>query len=169
MMFTSVSLLRWGLAAISVGWIFMLIAAAATASLPNPGSIPYAFATVVYLVGSVVCHQRPERSFQWWSAQAPVCARCVGIYVGAALGATWALGGASIRSAVPSAALDRLSARVRVSLALAVMPTLLTLLFEWGTGMMPSHWIRLAAGLVLGAVAAFAIAEACSFLGAKTT
>jgi uncharacterized membrane protein len=169
-MFTSASSLRWGLIAISVGWVIMLIAAAAAASLPHPGSILYAFSTLVYLAGSVVCHQRPERSLHWWSAQAPVCARCVGLYVGAALGAMWAaFGSASMRSPVRSDALDRLSARTRVSLALALIPTLLTLVFEWSTGVMPAHWIRLAAGVVLGAAAACAIAEACSLLGARTT
>jgi uncharacterized membrane protein len=46
-------------------------------------------AALPYLVGSVVCHQLPERSFHLAGAQLPVCARCTGLYVGAALGLVW--------------------------------------------------------------------------------
>ena len=40
-----------------------------------------------YLVGSLICHQRPDRSFRPWGVQMPVCARCAGLYLGAAVGA----------------------------------------------------------------------------------
>ncbi len=40
----------------------------------------------VYGVGSLICHQLPERSYHLWAAQMPVCARCAGIYFGAACG-----------------------------------------------------------------------------------
>lgn len=33
-----------------------------------------------------VCHQRPERSFWLFGAPVAVCARCLGVYVGAAIG-----------------------------------------------------------------------------------
>jgi uncharacterized membrane protein len=35
---------------------------------------------------ALVCHQRPERSFWIFGGSAAVCSRCLGIYVGAALG-----------------------------------------------------------------------------------
>ncbi len=35
---------------------------------------------------SLVCHQRPERSFWLFGGTVAVCSRCLGIYVGAALG-----------------------------------------------------------------------------------
>jgi len=35
---------------------------------------------------ALVCHQRPERSFWIFGAPVAVCARCLGIYVGAAIG-----------------------------------------------------------------------------------
>lgn len=35
---------------------------------------------------SLVCHQRPERSFWAFGAPIAVCARCLGIYIGAAIG-----------------------------------------------------------------------------------
>ena len=49
----------------------------------------------VYAVGSVVCHQLPERSFHLWAAQMPVCARCTGIYAGAAIAAIVGVAGAT--------------------------------------------------------------------------
>ena len=41
-----------------------------------------------YSCGSAVCHQRAERSFHLDAAQLPVCARCTGLYLGAAVGAS---------------------------------------------------------------------------------
>jgi uncharacterized membrane protein len=34
----------------------------------------------------LVCHQRPERSFRLFGGSVAVCSRCLGIYLGAALG-----------------------------------------------------------------------------------
>lgn len=41
---------------------------------------------VLFAIGGVICHQRPERSFFWDGHQLPVCARCTGLYVSAAVG-----------------------------------------------------------------------------------
>jgi uncharacterized membrane protein len=35
---------------------------------------------------ALVCHQRPERCFWIFGAPIAVCARCLGIYIGAAIG-----------------------------------------------------------------------------------
>jgi len=35
---------------------------------------------------AIVCHQRPERSFWMFGAEVAVCARCLGIYLGVAIG-----------------------------------------------------------------------------------
>lgn len=44
----------------------------------------------VYAIGSVICHQLPERSFFIDGRQLPVCARCAGLYVSGAVGiAAW--------------------------------------------------------------------------------
>jgi uncharacterized membrane protein len=40
----------------------------------------------VFAVGAVICHQLPERSFFWDGHQFPVCARCTGLYLSAAVG-----------------------------------------------------------------------------------
>jgi uncharacterized membrane protein len=78
----------------------------------------------------------------------PVCARCTGIYVGAVLGA---LGSRSLR--IPGA-------RPRVLLLLAVAPSLATLAYEWTTGQMPSHAVRIAAGIPIGLVVAWLVVAA---------
>lgn len=47
----------------------------------------------IFAVGSVICHQLPERSFFIDSRQLPVCARCTGLYLSGAAGlaAWWAV------------------------------------------------------------------------------
>ena len=55
------------------------------------GEILRFVAVFAYAAGSVVCHQLPERSFYWGQWKFPVCARCTGLYVSAAIGlAAWA-------------------------------------------------------------------------------
>jgi len=43
-------------------------------------------ASVIYAIGALICHQRPERSFFWGTHQFPVCARCTGLYLSGAAG-----------------------------------------------------------------------------------
>jgi uncharacterized membrane protein len=43
-------------------------------------------AAVIFAIGAVICHQRPERSFFWGAHQFPVCARCTGLYLSALAG-----------------------------------------------------------------------------------
>jgi hypothetical protein len=50
--------------------------------------------------------------------------------------------------------------RVQLALALAVVPTLLTLVYEWTTGVMPAHAIRAAAGVPIGLVVAWLVVAA---------
>ena len=44
------------------------------------------FVVFIFAIGSVICHQIPERSFFWDGHQLPVCARCTGLYASAAVG-----------------------------------------------------------------------------------
>jgi uncharacterized membrane protein len=46
----------------------------------------YPVAVGLYRGFAFVCHQRPERSFWLLGAPVAVCARCLGIYIGAAIG-----------------------------------------------------------------------------------
>ena len=100
-------------------------------------------AAFVYGISSLVCHQLPERSFYWGAVQFAVCARCTGIYLGAALAATGAAasGPARIASFGP---------HVRTLLLAGAAPTAVTVLAEWLGAWTPSHAVRLVAGLPLG-------------------
>jgi len=47
---------------------------------------------IVWMASSVICHQRPERSFHAAAVQYPVCARCTGLYLAAPFGLLVAFG-----------------------------------------------------------------------------
>jgi hypothetical protein len=112
----------------------------------------------VYAAGSIICHQLPARSFYLWSAQMPVCARCTGLYAGAAIAALCLMRGTRWPRLPPA------SRAVRARLAAAALPTLATLAIEWTTGPAPSNIVRALAGLPLGAAVAWAIG---AVLGSK--
>jgi hypothetical protein len=166
----SVSSLRDAFIAASVGWAILLVVAPLLASRAHASMTASALILAVYGIGSLVCHQLPERSYHLWSAQMPVCARCAGIYLGAAVAAFGAIGGracsgerSSARKRSPwsvPARRDRGPSEARVALALAVTPTLVTLVYEWSTGDMPSHAIRAAAGVPIGLVVAWLVVAA---------
>src|SRR5437867_5206015 len=58
-----------------------------TAARSDASPAMYVVAVAVYGAGSIICHQLPGRTFHVGSAQMPVCARCTGIYAGAAMAA----------------------------------------------------------------------------------
>ncbi len=161
------SSLRAAFIAASVAWALLLLAAPFAASHPHASPLASALILGVYGIGSLVCHQLPERSYHVWTAQMPVCARCAGIYFGAVLGVAVAAVARGFEPSVwrvqPSGwrSAQRLALRrPRVALALAVVPTLLTLVYEWTTGDMPSHAIRAAAGVPIGVVVAWLVVAA---------
>jgi uncharacterized membrane protein len=136
--------LKWAFVASTVGWALALPLAAAAAATPHAPAGEYALAALAYAIGRLVCHQQIARSFQLWGVQLPVCARCTGIYVGAALAA------AAISLAQRPLRLDR----QRSLLLASAVPIALTLVFEWTTGITPSNVVRAISGLPLGAVVA---------------
>jgi uncharacterized membrane protein len=142
------SLLRWSLLALAVLWAGALVVASYSASLAEPGPVSYSFALAVYGIGTFICHQRPERSFHLWMTQLPVCARCAGIYFGAAIGLLGLF--------LP---ISRLGGRVSL-LAVALVPTTLTIAFEWATATMLPNAVRAAAGALLGVSAALLVLDA---------
>lgn len=135
-------LLAVALTAASVAWVALLIAAPLVlARAPGSPSI-----AVLYTAAGLVCHQRPERSFAIAGTQLPVCARCLGLYAAGAAGAVAAL-------AVGARRLRGGSRAVRVALALAAAPTIVTVVVEWVALAVPSNAVRAVAALPLGAAA----------------
>jgi uncharacterized membrane protein len=142
-------ILRRAFAGASIGWAAALPIATLIASRQVTSPSVYLFGFAVYVVGSFVCHQRPERSFHLWAHQMPVCARCTGIYAGAAL--TALLWPVAQRFPVIARRLESTIARSPKGFALvACAPAAATLVYEWTTGVTPSNWIRAASGLWLG-------------------
>jgi uncharacterized membrane protein len=136
------------LALAATGWLVLIV----TAPI-----LPVPIAGALYALGSFICHQRSERSFHLFAAQLPVCARCTGIYAGAALGC---LGGAlspRVRTLVTSSS-------ARMLLAAGTVPTALTLAFEWSGLWAGSNWARAAAGVPLGVASALVVVQAVATL-----
>ena len=109
---------------------------------------------LIYAAGSLICHQRPERSFHLGAAQLPVCARCLGLYAGGAMGLlTWTLVSRARRFRWPR----RSAARV---LLVSGVPTAVTVASAWlGLGDPANAWraalavpLGIAGGLLVGAV-----------------
>ena len=139
------NVIRRFLVAASLLWVAALVGATSVGARSRAGSAASVLSLATYAVGSLVCHQRPERSFHFWGAQFPVCARCAGIYAGAALTAIIA---SAIRHWTD---VNRVLHDAWPALSAAALPTVLTFAYEWTSGDMPSNGIRFAAGLPLGA------------------
>ena len=137
-------MLRKAFRAVAVSWALTLWLVPLTVSRPSAATfgVGYPFALLMYGVGSLVCHQRPERSFILFGARLPVCARCTGIYVGAA---------------IASIALWRMKTPSRTALLLSALPMFATLVFEWTTGEAPGNMVRAATGVPLGATVAWIV------------
>jgi len=132
---------RW-LVAAAVLWPLML----ATATWLRMTVDHRAWADLIYVAASRICHQRPDRSFQTAGVQWPVCARCAGLYAAAPFGAlaAWWLR--------PRAARDR-----KWWLAIAAAPTAATIVAEWLLGVAVTNSARGVAALSLGAALAYVL------------
>jgi uncharacterized membrane protein len=135
------------LALTAVTWLALLILAPV---------LPVPMAAILYALGSRICHQRPERSFHLFAVQLPVCARCAGIYAGAAAGSVLML----------SASMRERTFRVspRTLLLAGALPTLMTLILEWSGVWAGANDARAAAGVPLGLAVAFVVARAAATL-----
>ena len=115
---------------------------------------------MVYGIGSLVCHQIPERSFHLAGFQLPVCARCLGIYLGAVAGAGFVLMRASAGQRVVSLA----TVTVRRLAVAAAIPTLVTVALESAGIWYPSNVTRAIAGFPLGGMLALVVMSALATL-----
>jgi uncharacterized membrane protein len=120
----------------------LLLGAALSARVTAPANVRPGWTAIVYFAAGHMCHQQDGRSFHTHGVKWPVCARCAGLYLAAPLGAWLALG-------------RRRSQRAwLVVLAVAAVPTVVTVGWEWLGGAMPAHWIRFATALPLGTAVA---------------
>ncbi len=146
------------LPALAVAWAALILLAPWLGSGAAGGHGAAWLSASAYWLGSLVCHQRPERSFHLAGAQLPVCARCTGLYVSGALGVVFAWWrGWPSRSA-------RFSSW-RVPLVLAALPTAVTLVVEWWWPAATSNAVRAITAVPAGVVAGLLLAEFSGFRG----
>jgi uncharacterized membrane protein len=151
------AVIRAALVSAALLWSGLILAAPWIAT--SPDRIPSHLAAGTYVVGAAVCHQRPERSFHISSVRLPVCARCTGLYLSAALGAIAGLAWAGSREKHPR----RNQRDWRSWLAAAAVPTALTLVLEWLGLWAPSNAARALAAAPLGVVGGLLVAVGLSF------
>lgn len=150
----------------------MLALAPFLASREHASALGTWLVVAVYAIGSMVCHQLPERSYHLWTAQMPVCARCAGIYAGAAVAAAIAAFSAPLKRCPTELRRPadtqrptgdtpyvghpfRGAVTARTALLVAALPGALTLAYEWTTGQTPGNLIRAASGIPIGVVVAW--------------
>lgn len=113
----------------------------------------------IFAIGSVICHQLPDRSFFVDGQQLPVCARCTGLYLGAAAGfAAWLL----VRIGRGRGAGAIQPRRAMAFVAIAAAPTIVS--FTSGViGLWDgSNATRAALALPLGVTAGAVVAAVCT-------
>ena len=133
-------MLAAALTTLALGWSLLIVATPVAAST---GRGTWA-AAIAYQIGSLVCHQRPDRSFHLAGVQMAVCARCFGLYAAGAAGLLLAAGG--FRDRWPSRA-------NRLVLAAAAVPIVATVALEWAGTIHTSNAVRMLSGLPLGVIA----------------
>jgi uncharacterized membrane protein len=141
------------IAVASLAWLALLIV--------TP-FVPPALATLIYAAGSVICHQIPERSFHLAGFQIPVCARCLGIYAGAAAGASIHVLGVLATDSMRWRILTPQAARRLF--VLSALPTLLTVGLEWAGVWSGTNVVRAIAGVVVGIGGALVVMSAVATL-----
>ena len=115
---------------------------------------------IIFAVGSLVCHQRPERSFFVDGRQLPVCARCTGLYVSGAVGLMAWLAFKIARRWRPIAVDPRRAARVLVLVAIPTALSLATgMLGVWDGDNLTRALLALPLGAVAGAIVAAVVTK----------
>ena len=134
--------------ALVVGGILWLAAIlAAPLAIASSRGVLSIGAACTYAAGSRICHQRPERCFSIRGRPMPVCARCTGLYAGAAIAGPLGLLLASAWS----------SRRARLAVTLAALPTIVSWGLEYAGMAHPSNAARALLALPLGFVVAWLV------------
>jgi uncharacterized membrane protein len=107
--------------------------------------------SAIYRIGSMICHQKADRSFHTGGVPWPVCARCTGLYAAAPFGAVIAIAAASRRRST------LWKAGAWPIFIVAAIPTAITLAIEWPRIAATSNLVRFVTALPLGAAVAFLI------------
>lgn len=152
------AVVRAALVSAALLWAVLVLAAPSLGSRPH--AVPAHVAAATYLVGSAVCHQRPERSFHVGGLRLPVCGRCTGLYLSGAAGV---LAGLAWAAGSRRRGRRRPAGDWRPWLLAAAVPTGVTLLAEWAGWWVPSNAARALAAVPLGAVAGGLVAVGLSF------
>jgi uncharacterized membrane protein len=145
-----------------VAWAIALPLAPLAVSRPHGGPVMLGFIYGVYTIGRIICHQIPARSFHLWATPMPVCARCTGIYLGAAVAAALLLVRDVRLKPDATTSSNRTNAgprKARVLFVAAAIPTAATLVYQWTTGDTPANWIRAVAGAPIGVAVAWIVRE----------
>lgn len=135
-------------------WAVMLVATPYLLGHSHARGAGAVAAAVTYVVGGVLCHQQPTRSFHLWDTQMPVCARCSGLYMLAPLGVVLALGSGGRRSGSRTPAAGSRGSWpipvLRVALLVAAVPTLVTVGAELMGFSQPANVVRGVSAIPLG-------------------
>ena len=135
-------------------WAVMLVVAPYFLAHDHPQGIGALAAAAMYVVGGVVCHQQPTRSFYLWDTQMPVCARCSGLYVLAPLGIVLALGSGGQRAgrgrSTEQSRANWSTRVVRMVLLVAATPTVATAGGELAGFLHPTNLARAVSAVPLG-------------------
>ena len=142
------------LAILAVAWA--VAAVAAPVALAHGYAV---FPAIVYEAAGLICHQRPDRSFQLEGIQLPVCARCSGLYAAGAAGAV------SAWMVARAPAGEVLTRRASWALAMAALPIAATVGLEWAHVLFPGNPVRALSALPLGATAGHLFVRALAVRG----
>jgi hypothetical protein len=142
---------------VTTGWAAWLVAAPFLAAGRSGGAALFA-SGLTYRAGAVICHQQAERSFRVAGISMPVCARCFGLYAGAASGAVAALLWVLARSRRAGRPLRLPLTRFRVLVLSSGGPTLAAWTVEHLAGIPVPAGARALAAVPLGAAVAALVA-----------
>ena len=139
-------------------WVWLAAIVAAPLVSRDATATRSRMAAMIYIAGSFICHQRPDRSFHLDGAQLAVCARCTGLYLGGAIGVlAWALVRGLGGRPSSLAAMVGSGTTARSMLIIAATPTAISLATGlsglWSPGDLARAALAVPLGAAIGAVA----------------